>query len=78
MNFICNLRFQDRLSQQGLRIPTEIQAKAIPAILSGRNCAIQSHTGSGKTLAYVLPLLTQLLGLFNHKTGTEAMYRRLG
>jgi superfamily II DNA/RNA helicase len=41
--------------------PTEIQRTAIPAILSGRNVAVQSYTGSGKTLAYLLPVLSMAI-----------------
>ncbi|PNH00449.1 DEAD-box ATP-dependent RNA helicase 47, mitochondrial, partial [Tetrabaena socialis] len=37
------------------------RAAALPAILSGANCAVQSYTGSGKTLSYLLPVLTLAL-----------------
>lgn len=37
--------------------PMAIQAQAIPAIMSGRDCICVAKTGSGKTLAYVLPML---------------------
>lgn len=49
------------LAMNGFNEPTEIQAKAIPAIVNARNdVLLASHTGSGKTLAYLLPLI-QLL-----------------
>ncbi|GLI67297.1 hypothetical protein VaNZ11_011483, partial [Volvox africanus] len=41
--------------------PSPIQAAALPVVLSGSNCAIQSYTGSGKTLSYLLPALTLAL-----------------
>lgn len=41
--------------------PTDIQRTAIPAILSGKNVAVQSYTGSGKTLAYLLPILSMAI-----------------
>ncbi len=44
------------LEKQGITIPTEIQARAIPAALAGRSLLAQSHTGSGKTLAFGIPL----------------------
>jgi ATP-dependent RNA helicase DeaD len=44
------------LEKQGITIPTEIQARAIPAALEGRSLLAQSHTGSGKTLAFGIPL----------------------
>src|SRR5699024_4739912 len=40
--------------------PTEIQDKAIPEILAGKNIIGQSQTGSGKTHAYLLPLLNEI------------------
>lgn len=45
--------------EEGLRLeqPTEIQEKAIPAILEGKDVLLGSHTGSGKTLAYLLPII---------------------
>ncbi|MEW5302628.1 MAG: hypothetical protein WDW36_005393 [Sanguina aurantia] len=46
-----------KLEEQSFRAPVPIQAAAIPAILLGRNIAIQSFMGSGKTLAYLLPVL---------------------
>nr|WP_086939120.1 DEAD/DEAH box helicase [Thaumasiovibrio occultus] len=41
--------------------PTEIQSKAIPALLSQRDVLAQANTGSGKTLAFGLPLIEQIL-----------------
>ena len=45
----------------GYTTPTPIQAKAIPAILSGRDVMAAAQTGTGKTAGFTLPLL-QLLG----------------
>src|SRR4051812_39321535 len=45
------------LDAQSLRTPTPIQARAIPALLDGRDVIGQARTGSGKTLAFVLPLV---------------------
>lgn len=41
--------------------PTPIQAKAIPAVLSGKDLIGCAQTGTGKTAAFVLPILHQLL-----------------
>lgn len=49
---------QPFLEAQGIHDPTEVQAAAVPAVLSGSNAAIRCYTGSGKTLAYLLPALT--------------------
>jgi Rad3-related DNA helicase len=43
-----------------LKEMTQIQDKAIPAILSGQDCFIKSQTGSGKTLAYAVPIVQKL------------------
>lgn len=40
----------------GLKRPLEIQAAAIPQILSGKDVLVASETGSGKTLTYALPI----------------------
>ncbi|MCF6223927.1 MAG: DEAD/DEAH box helicase [Flavobacteriaceae bacterium] len=41
--------------------PTPIQAKALPAILSGNDLVGLAQTGTGKTFAYLLPILKQLV-----------------
>jgi ATP-dependent RNA helicase RhlE len=41
--------------------PTPIQAKAIPALLDGRDILGLAQTGTGKTAAFVLPILQRLL-----------------
>ncbi len=43
------------------RLPTEVQAKAIPVILEKKDLVIQSHTGSGKTAAFGLPLIQNVM-----------------
>ncbi|MET0387246.1 MAG: ATP-dependent RNA helicase DbpA [Polyangiales bacterium] len=48
------------LAELGFTVPTEIQAQAIPLLLSGRDLIGQSQTGSGKTAAFGLPILQQL------------------
>ncbi|MFO0511314.1 MAG: DEAD/DEAH box helicase, partial [Gammaproteobacteria bacterium] len=49
------------VADKGYDTPTPIQAKAIPAVLSGRDVLAGAQTGTGKTAGFVLPLL-QLLG----------------
>jgi superfamily II DNA/RNA helicase len=39
---------------------TEVQQKAIPEVLEGRNLVCESPTGTGKTLAYLLPILNSI------------------
>jgi superfamily II DNA/RNA helicase len=39
------------------RLPTDVQAEAIPLILGGGDVLMAAETGSGKTGAFCLPLL---------------------
>ncbi|XP_051137360.1 DEAD-box ATP-dependent RNA helicase 47A isoform X2 [Andrographis paniculata] len=50
----------ERLEKEGYKVPTDVQAAAIPSILNDHDVVIQSYTGSGKTLAYLLPILSEL------------------
>lgn len=43
------------ISEMGFEQPTEIQARAIPAVLSGSDIIGRSHTGTGKTMAFGVP-----------------------
>lgn len=69
-----------RLEEEGLSIPTEVQATAIPVIYRNHDVVVQSYTGSGKTLAYLLPILSEVGPLkrfidnkSDSKTGIEAV-----
>ncbi len=42
------------------RVPTPVQAAAIPAVLRGADVWASAQTGSGKTAAFALPLLQKL------------------
>lgn len=45
------------LADVGYELPTPIQAKTIPTLLSGRDIIGQAQTGTGKTAAFALPML---------------------
>jgi superfamily II DNA/RNA helicase len=49
------------LKTAGYEQPTEVQARAIPAALAGKDLRVCSSTGSGKTAAFVLPALMRIL-----------------
>ncbi len=53
---------RDVLDKQGFTIPTEIQAKAIPLLLSSPKIDFhgQAQTGTGKTLAFGIPLFERI------------------
>ena len=50
---------------------TEVQLRAIPPALQGRDLMVSSNTGSGKTASFVLPALTRVLA-----ARTDAPQRR--
>ncbi|NMT62671.1 DEAD/DEAH box helicase [Marinobacter orientalis] len=54
-------------TDQGYETPSPIQAKAIPAVLSGRDVMAAAQTGTGKTAGFTLPLLQRLAE--NPRTG---------
>ena len=58
----CGLssRTLEVLRKSGFELPLAVQAQALPAIMSGRDCLGIAKTGSGKTLAFVLPMLRHI------------------
>lgn len=59
-----NLGLDDRLveaiQKKGFKEPTEIQVKAIPLVLEGKDVLATSSTGSGKTLAFGFGMLQKI------------------
>lgn len=56
---------QATLAEENLVTPTEIQTRAIPALLEGKSVIGLAETGSGKTLAFALPTLHKIKTLEN-------------
>lgn len=42
-------------------MPTPVQRKALPVVLTGSDACVMARTGSGKTIAFLVPLLEKLL-----------------
>ncbi|WP_028773543.1 DEAD/DEAH box helicase [Shewanella waksmanii] len=59
--FSLDKRLLTSLEHMGINQPTEIQSKAIPVGLSGRDLMASSKTGSGKTLAFLLPAMQRVI-----------------
>ena len=51
------------LAALGFAGPTEVQAKAIPAILAGKDLLMESETGTGKTFAYLSPAFSAIASM---------------
>ncbi|KAK4396816.1 DEAD-box ATP-dependent RNA helicase 17 [Sesamum angolense] len=48
----------DQLKERlGFEVPTQVQAQAIPVVLSGRHVLVNAATGTGKTVAYLAPII---------------------
>ncbi|KAF5196803.1 Dead-box atp-dependent rna helicase [Thalictrum thalictroides] len=48
------------IKKKGYRVPTPIQRKTMPLILSGLDVVAMARTGSGKTAAFLVPMLEKL------------------
>ncbi|KAF8411708.1 hypothetical protein HHK36_004266 [Tetracentron sinense] len=48
------------IKRKGYRVPTPIQRKSMPLILSGIDVVAMARTGSGKTAAFLVPMLERL------------------
>lgn len=66
------------LKDQGITVPTPIQAQTLPALLQGTPVVGVAETGSGKTLAYCLPMLHQLKTLENNGSSVSESGRPRG
>ncbi|KAK8817846.1 hypothetical protein WA577_003887 [Blastocystis sp. JDR] len=62
------------LEEMKFKTMTPIQAKAIPALLAGKDVLGSAKTGSGKTLAFVIPVIELLSRLkWKQRQGTGAI-----
>ncbi|CAB3235764.1 unnamed protein product [Arctia plantaginis] len=62
------------IKEMGFTTMTEIQAKAIPPLIEGRDLVGSARTGSGKTLAFLIPVIELIYKLqFKPRNGTGAI-----
>ena len=64
LDFSLLTSLQETLKEKALKVPTEIQRLAIPALTERKSIVGIAETGSGKTLAYVLPILNLIVLTF--------------
>jgi len=57
------------IDHAGFKVPSPIQAEAIPLVMQGRDMVGQAHTGTGKTAAFGLPALNMM----DMKSGVEVL-----
>ncbi|WP_293442862.1 DEAD/DEAH box helicase [Persephonella sp.] len=48
------------IERLGFKNPTEVQEKAIPVVLSGKDLIAQAQTGTGKTAAFGIPIVERV------------------
>ncbi|KAF2731995.1 ATP-dependent RNA helicase HAS1 [Polyplosphaeria fusca] len=64
-------RTMDAINGMGFETMTEVQARAIPPLLSGKDVLGAAKTGSGKTLAFLIPAIEMLSAMrFKPRNGT--------
>ncbi|KZT58965.1 P-loop containing nucleoside triphosphate hydrolase protein [Calocera cornea HHB12733] len=63
--FALKNQIKRSLHKLGFAKPTEIQKRALPFALQGRDIIGVAETGSGKTLAYGLPIINYLLAKYS-------------
>ncbi len=56
-DFTFDEKILKALEEIGYKVPTPIQAQAIPQILNGKDLIASAQTGTGKTAAFMLPAL---------------------
>lgn len=61
------------ISKIGWTQPTQIQSRAIPLGLRGRDICASAQTGSGKTAAFMIPVLERLLFRSRQKAVTRVL-----
>ena len=60
-DFAIHPLLKNNIVVKGYKVPSEIQDKAIPAALEGRDVIGVADTGTGKTAAFAIPILNKLM-----------------
>ena len=67
-----NANLLKAITRKGFSVPTPIQRKSIPLIMSGLDVVGMARTGSGKTAAFVVPMIERLK-THSAKVGARAL-----
>ncbi|OHA87047.1 MAG: hypothetical protein A2566_03785 [Candidatus Zambryskibacteria bacterium RIFOXYD1_FULL_40_13] len=59
--FLIDESIKNTITAKGYILPTPIQDKAIPQILSGKDVVGIANTGTGKTAAFLIPLIHKII-----------------
>jgi ATP-dependent RNA helicase DeaD len=59
-DFELSPEIKEGVRAAGFKVPSPIQAQAIPAVLGGKDIVAQAHTGTGKTAAFGLPTMSKM------------------
>ena len=60
-DFMLDAELQSKIEQKGFTTPAEIQDKAIPKILEGKDIIGVAGTGTGKTAAFLIPIIQEMI-----------------
>ncbi|NNE54943.1 MAG: DEAD/DEAH box helicase, partial [Flavobacteriales bacterium] len=60
-DFMLDQELVNRIEQKGFKAPAEIQDKAIPKILDGKDLIGIAGTGTGKTAAFLIPIIQEMI-----------------
>lgn len=61
------------VKRKGYKVPTPIQRKTMPLILSGSDVVAMARTGSGKTAAFLVPMFEKLRNHLDESGGVRAL-----
>ncbi len=76
-DFAIHPLLKSNIAVKGYRVPSEIQDKAIPLGLAGRDVVGVANTGTGKTAAFAVPILNKLMHTYQAKALIVAPTREL-
>jgi superfamily II DNA/RNA helicase len=61
VDFMISGKLKNNILTKGYSLPTPIQDKAIPEVLSGKDIIGIANTGTGKTAAFLIPLIDKVM-----------------